>query len=79
MPNCDRCNKPTTVSIMSVFNTETICGACKDDERQAPGYAAARDAERNAVRSGNYNFAGVGLSATDHVFLAERRKARATA
>jgi hypothetical protein len=47
-----------------------------EDERQAPGYARADVAELAAVRNRNYNFPGVGLSATDRQFLAERRAAR---
>ncbi len=53
--------------------------SCSEDEQQAPGYVAARDAEREAVRSGDYNFPGVGLSTEDLAFLAHRRKARGAA
>ncbi len=74
MPTCDRCHKATTVTIMSRFNTDTICMSCEEDECQAPGYVEACRAETDAVRSGDYNFRGVGLSPTDAAFLAERRK-----
>ncbi len=77
--SCDRCRDHLSVSIMSRFNTDTICMSCSADEHQAPGYVAARDAEREAVRSGDYNFPGVGLSTEDLAFLADRRKARGTA
>ncbi len=77
--NCDRCNGELKLSIMSKFNTDTICMSCSEDEQQAPGYVAARDAEREAVRSGDYNFPGVGLSTEDLAFLAHRRKARGAA
>ena len=40
-------------------------------------YEEARAAEFAAVRGGDYNFPGIGLSAADHVFLAERRAKRA--
>ena len=73
---CERCHGPLNVSIMSKFNTDTICLACCHDEQQAPGYAAASAAEAGAVRSGDYNFPGVGLSTEDLAFLADRRKAR---
>ena len=69
---CDRCFKETKVHTMSKFNRDELCLACKADEKLAPGYRAADAAECSAVRSGDYNFAGVGLSATDQSFLAER-------
>jgi hypothetical protein len=61
---------------MSVFNTDEICIPCREDEHLAPGFKAARDAEAAACQHGNYNFPGVGLSAADQAFLAERRRAR---
>ena len=61
---------------MSKFNTDTICMSCEEDERQAPGYAEASRAESDAVRSGDYNFPGIGLSLADAKFLADRIKAR---
>ncbi len=64
---------------VSYFNTEDICCDCKTDERHFPGYAAALAAEEAAVRGGNLNFPGVGLSEIDRQvmlqLLAERRKA----
>jgi hypothetical protein len=76
MTTCDRCGGDARISIMSKFNRDTLCTACKDDERLAPGYAFADAAEAAAVRGGNYHFAGVGLSAADESFLAARRAAR---
>lgn len=76
MNSCDRCNQPSVATIMSKFNTDTICLSCKEDERQAPGYAEACRAETAAVRSGDYNFPGIGLSSADANFLAGRRKSR---
>lgn len=75
---CDRCSTDIARSgyTMSKFNTETICFACKDEEKLAPGYRAADDTETKAVLAGDYNFRGVGLSAEDSAFLVERRKAR---
>lgn len=60
---CERCGKTTLGTMMSKFNTQIICGDCKDSETQHPDYAAADQAEVEAVRSGNYNFPGVGLPA----------------
>jgi hypothetical protein len=74
--HCDRCNGPLELSIMSKFNRDIICTPCKDDECEAPGYAAADAAEVAAVRAGDYNFPGIGLSPQDQAFLAARRAAR---
>lgn len=73
---CPRCGGPMVAFSLSFFNTEEVCMDCKEDERHAPGFAAARAAEEAAARGGNYNFPGVGLSAADDAFLAERRAAR---
>jgi hypothetical protein len=73
---CDRCGTDTTVHILSMFNTDDLCLDCKIDEALAPGYPAARAAERAAVLSGDYNFPGVGISRADAAFLAERRQRR---
>lgn len=59
--NCQRCHKPTNGTIMSMFNTEEICFACKDAEKKNPRYAEAVQADEAAIKSGNYNFKGVGL------------------
>lgn len=69
---CPRCGGPMTAHSMSFFNTEEICLECKTDERQAPGFAAARAADEAAIKEGNYNFPGVGLSDADTAFLAQR-------
>lgn len=57
---CDRCGKETTTTICSMFSTEMICMACKEKERKHPMYEEAREAERQAVLKGNYNFEGIG-------------------
>ena len=59
--NCDRCGKKLSVRIMSMFNTDCICMECKEKERQRQDYKEASLAELEAVKSGNYNFAGIGL------------------
>lgn len=73
---CNRCLAPIAVSIMSKLNTDILCMDCKDDEKELPSYQAGAAAETDAVRNGNYNFPGVGLTADDHKFLAERRATR---
>ena len=61
---CDRCGcslegKSRT---MSMFNTDCICSDCKDKERNLPDYDKAVKADREAVKSGDYNFLGIGLT-----------------
>lgn len=58
---CQRCGKKADSLIMSMFNTDMICGSCKSAERMDPAYKAAQEAERKAVLSGDYNFPGIGL------------------
>lgn len=59
---CDRCgNSLKDGRTMSMFNTECICMACKEAEKKRADYSAAQDAEHEAVKSGNHNFAGIGL------------------
>lgn len=77
--NCDRCGAAFGPRIMSKFNRETICSACKADERLAPGFAAADAAEIASVRAGAKDFPGVGLGPDDLAFLAARRAARQSA
>jgi predicted sulfurtransferase len=60
---CDRCGKPfvDNVRTTSMFNTQTICMVCKEKERQHKDYRKAVEADRAAIRAGNYNFGGIGL------------------
>lgn len=59
---CDRCGGSLAGGrTMSMFNTETICMACADAERKRADYKAAQEAERAAVKGGDWNFKGVGL------------------
>jgi hypothetical protein len=44
-----------------MFNTDTICHNCLEIERQHPMYEKARETELEAVRTGDYNFKGIGL------------------
>jgi len=73
---CARCGSTLFGSTLSRFNTQNLCRLCAADEREAPGYAAAEAAEIAAVRSGQFGFVGVGLSAADQAFLLARRAAR---
>jgi len=63
MIQCDRCHQETSTTIVSMFNTDTLCPACKTREEKHPDYARARQAEHEAVVAGNYNFPGIGLPA----------------
>ena len=72
---CDRCNGSLALSMMSKFNTDILCTHCKDDECEAPGYAAADAAECTAVKGGDANFPGIGLALRDRAFLTARRAA----
>ena len=59
---CDRCGAPLTGGrTMSMFNTDCICMKCAKEERARSDYGKARDAEVDAVRNGNRNFAGIGF------------------
>jgi hypothetical protein len=48
---------------MSRFNTDWICLACEEKERAHPLYKKASEAELAAVRSGDFNFKGIGKPA----------------
>lgn len=59
--NCDRCGGETNgKTTMSMFNTDVICLGCKDTEKKHPDYKAAVDADHAAIKSGDYNFKGIG-------------------
>lgn len=60
MTKCERCGKQTNITIMSMFNTQTICMACKDAEEKDPRYKDARAADEDAIRGGDLNFRGIG-------------------
>ncbi len=57
---CPRCGCPANPSIMSYFNTDTLCIPCHERERTHPDFKMAQDTEQAAVRSGDFNFPGVG-------------------
>ena len=58
--SCQRCHKKTLSHTMSWFNESLICGDCSNKETEHPRYNEAREAETKAVRSGNFNFKGIG-------------------
>ncbi len=58
---CDRCKKPTTVSMMSLFNTQMICHICQLKEISHPDFQKARDAESDSISKGDIDFPGIGL------------------
>lgn len=63
---CDRCGQKLTGGrIMSMFNTDCICLACKEKEMKLPGYQAAQTAEAEAIKSGDMNFQGIGLNSDE--------------
>lgn len=56
---CDRCHGRTDgVTTTSIFNLDTICMSCKNDEKTDPEYDAACKLENEEIRRGNYNFDG---------------------
>jgi hypothetical protein len=61
MCKCERCQEPTRVTIMSMFNTQMICISCKEIEREHPRYKEAERRELEECSKGNYNFGGIGL------------------
>lgn len=65
---CQRCGGSLEDGrIMSVFNTDCICMKCRDAEAKLPSYKKAKDAEIQAVLSGNYNFPGIGYPKDESV------------
>lgn len=60
--NCQRCGSSLDGGrIMSMVNEQVICLECKAKERKHPNYKKAIEAEREAVKNGNYNFKGIGF------------------
>lgn len=58
---CDRCGCETASTIMSYFNTDSLCRDCGARERAHPKFKEAHDRETEECRKGNYNFPGIGL------------------
>lgn len=61
---CDRCGGSLSAGrIMSMYNNDCLCMACKEKETKRSDYETARNAEAEAVKAGNYNFPGIGYPA----------------
>lgn len=65
MKKCDRCGAEMSNYTMSWFNTDDICLSCEEEEKAHPDYRLAREKEREATLSGDYNFPGVGWPGKD--------------
>lgn len=60
MRACQRCGARDDATVVSYFNTQTICLDCATKERAHPKFIEARDAECAAVERGDLNFPGIG-------------------
>lgn len=60
---CGRCNRRTSTTTMSLFNTDMCCNSCIEMERDHPSFPEARKAELDELQKGNYNYPGIGLPA----------------
>lgn len=57
---CDRCGSGLDGGrIMSIFNTDCICIACFEKEKQDKNYYKALKADHEQIKKGNYNFKGI--------------------
>jgi len=57
---CQRCQRETSLTTGSYFNTQMLCSECSAEEARHPDYEYARTVEGEAVRGGDYNYPGVG-------------------
>ena len=59
--SCDRCHSSLDGKSrqMSMFNTDCLCLACIETERQRPDYRQATEADHSEIRKGNFNFKGI--------------------
>ena len=58
---CDRCGKSLESGrIMSMYNEDVLCMACKDKEMKKENYNVAVQADIDAISKGDYNFKGIG-------------------
>ena len=59
---CDRCGGNLKGGrTMSMYDKSCICMDCKRKEMERDDYVVAVTAEHNAIKKGNYNFAGIGF------------------
>ena len=64
--NCHRCSKETDSFTMSWFSTESICLDCSDEENNHADIELAKAVELAHVKSGNYNYPGIGWPGKDN-------------
>ena len=57
---CQQCSEKANTHIMSMYSTRLICLMCKDKEERRDDYKTAVDADNAAIKSGNFNFKGIG-------------------
>ena len=58
--NCDRCGGSLAGGrILSMYNTECLCLACKEKEKAREDYRQAVQAELDEVKKGNLNYKGI--------------------
>ena len=58
--HCDRCGGALEEGrIMSMYNTDCLCLACKEKEKRRSDYPEAVNAEHDALKKGNTNFKGI--------------------
>ena len=57
---CQECYEKTGTHIMSMYSTRLICMECKDKEVLRDDYRDAVNADITEIRSGNFNFKGIG-------------------
>ena len=62
--NCDRCKKPLNgCRIQSMYSSTVLCMECHDKETKRSDYQEAVQADRDAIKRGDYNFPGIGWKA----------------
>ncbi len=60
---CDRCHQLLNgIRTQSMYNNDVLCMSCKDKETQRSDYPDAVQADVDAIKHGDYNFPGIGLS-----------------
>jgi hypothetical protein len=58
---CERCNTETNSYGFSYFNVDALCQECLKKERVHPDFRKAYQADLDAIKKGDWNFAGIGL------------------
>jgi len=57
---CDRCGGGLEGGrIMSMFNTDCLCLACKEKEKTREDYEEAVKVEQEEIKKGNFNYKGI--------------------